>query len=74
MDDLTGVDKRALDRIEELEATQKRLREERLAFAEESEMRLEENKQLREAIQKWYDYGYNRGEAEKLLEGEHVEP
>lgn len=28
---------------------------------------------LREAIQKWYDYGYNRGEAEKLLEGEHVE-
>ena len=28
-----------------------------------------ENKRLREAIQHWYDYGYNRAKAEALLEG-----
>jgi hypothetical protein len=76
MDDLTGVDKRALDRIEELEATQKRLREERLAFAEESEMRLEENKQLREALTEIWQLdapGQCAEIANAALEGEHVE-
>jgi hypothetical protein len=38
-------------------------------FAHKEFLRLkDENERLLEAIQKWYDYGYNRGEAEKLLE------
>ena len=61
-------------RIEELEAENERLKQQALAddlaMEAAAERDNEQSRRLREAIQKWYDYGYDRGEAEKMLEGE----
>jgi hypothetical protein len=72
---LTPAQQEAINkRIAELEAENERLKQQALADDLAMEAAAERDndqiKRLREAIQKWYDYGYDRGEAEKMLEGE----